>query len=177
MSHSQFHSIKCLYLDMHGLIFETSIWLLAGSTRFLSLPADAHLRGYQPIEKRWGLLETRPFMRFHSAHYSIVFYTLVCALQSRTPGPSRYGFMSSWKLPVQEKAKASPCSFPLYQNSLFSSTVLVFPFPMQNNRNAEAFACLAQRSVEAWSSCRSICISLTGPPILPSRFAYRYLIR
>ena len=36
MSHSQFHSINCLYLDMHGLIFETSIWLLAGSTRFLS---------------------------------------------------------------------------------------------------------------------------------------------
>ena len=25
----------CLYWDMHGLIFETSIWLLAGSTRFL----------------------------------------------------------------------------------------------------------------------------------------------
>ena len=25
-----------LYWDMHGLIFETSIWLLAGSTRFLS---------------------------------------------------------------------------------------------------------------------------------------------
>ena len=25
MSHSQFHSITCLYLDMHGLIFETSI--------------------------------------------------------------------------------------------------------------------------------------------------------
>ena len=24
---------SCLYLDMHGLIFETSIWLLAGSTR------------------------------------------------------------------------------------------------------------------------------------------------
>jgi len=140
------------------------------------LPADAHLRGYQPIEKRWGLLETRPFMRFYSIHRIVRVW---CILQSRTPGPSRYGFMSSWKLPVQEKAKASPCSFPLYQNSLFSSTVLVFPFPMQNNRNAEAFACLAQRSVEAWSSCRSICIctSLTGPPILPSRFAYRYLIR
>ena len=28
---------KSLYLDMHGLIFETSIWLLAGSTRLLSL--------------------------------------------------------------------------------------------------------------------------------------------
>ena len=27
---------KDLYWDMHGLIFETSIWLLAGSTRFLS---------------------------------------------------------------------------------------------------------------------------------------------
>ena len=26
---------KCLYLDMHGLIFETSVWLLAGSTRLL----------------------------------------------------------------------------------------------------------------------------------------------
>ena len=25
-----------LYLDMHGLIFETSIWLLAGSTRYLA---------------------------------------------------------------------------------------------------------------------------------------------
>ena len=25
MSHSQFHSINCLYLDMHGLIFETSV--------------------------------------------------------------------------------------------------------------------------------------------------------
>ena len=33
MSHSQFHSTSRLYLDMHGLIFETSIWLLAGSTR------------------------------------------------------------------------------------------------------------------------------------------------
>ena len=32
MSHSQFHSTSCLYLDMHGLIFETSIWLLAEST-------------------------------------------------------------------------------------------------------------------------------------------------
>ena len=36
MSHSQFHSTSCLYLDMHGLIFETSVWLLAGSTRLLS---------------------------------------------------------------------------------------------------------------------------------------------
>ena len=27
---------KCSYLDMHGLIFETSVWLLAESTRLLS---------------------------------------------------------------------------------------------------------------------------------------------
>ena len=27
---------RYLYLDMHGLIFETSIWLLAGSTRYLT---------------------------------------------------------------------------------------------------------------------------------------------
>ena len=32
MSRMQFHSTKCLYLDMHGLIFEASISLLAGST-------------------------------------------------------------------------------------------------------------------------------------------------
>ena len=43
MSHSQFHSINSLYLDMHGLIFETSIWLLAGSTRF-----DFHSRRHCP---------------------------------------------------------------------------------------------------------------------------------
>ena len=35
MSHSQFHCLNCLNLDVHGLIFETSVWLLAGSTRFL----------------------------------------------------------------------------------------------------------------------------------------------
>ena len=33
MSHPQFHESKRLYLDMHGLILEASIWLLAGSTR------------------------------------------------------------------------------------------------------------------------------------------------
>ncbi len=37
MSHSQFLCSKSMNLDMHGLIFETSIWLLAGSTRYLSL--------------------------------------------------------------------------------------------------------------------------------------------
>ena len=35
MSHLQFRRINCLYLDLHGLVFETSIWLLAGSTRYL----------------------------------------------------------------------------------------------------------------------------------------------
>ena len=33
---------KSLYLDMHGLIFETSIWLLAGSTRLLA--SEKHTR-------------------------------------------------------------------------------------------------------------------------------------
>ena len=31
---------RSLYWDMHGLIFETSIWLLAGSTRFLRTISD-----------------------------------------------------------------------------------------------------------------------------------------
>lgn len=33
MSHSRFHCAYSVYLDMHGLIFETSMWQLAGSTR------------------------------------------------------------------------------------------------------------------------------------------------
>ncbi len=41
MSHSQFHSIICLHLDMHGLVFKTSIWLLAGSTRLLWFEIEA----------------------------------------------------------------------------------------------------------------------------------------
>ena len=32
MIRMQFHNTKCLYLDMHDLIFEASISLLAGST-------------------------------------------------------------------------------------------------------------------------------------------------
>ena len=35
---------KCLYLDMHGLIFETSVWLLAGSTRLL-----VHVKSIQQL--------------------------------------------------------------------------------------------------------------------------------
>ena len=35
MSRTQFSSLKQLNLHMHGLIFETSEWLLAGSTRLL----------------------------------------------------------------------------------------------------------------------------------------------
>jgi len=33
MSRPQSRCLNRLNLDMHGLIFETSIWLLAGSTR------------------------------------------------------------------------------------------------------------------------------------------------
>ena len=36
MSHSQIHRSMGLFLDMHGLIFETSIWHLAGSTRYFA---------------------------------------------------------------------------------------------------------------------------------------------
>ena len=35
MSRPQSHRLNRLNLDMHGLVFETSIWLLAGSTRYL----------------------------------------------------------------------------------------------------------------------------------------------
>ena len=46
---------KGLYWDMHGLIFETSIWLLAGSTRFLTTLLFALQRW-----KRFHTLDTTP---------------------------------------------------------------------------------------------------------------------
>ena len=57
MSHSQFHSIL-LYLDMHGLVLETSIWLLAGSTRLLPLRTHrvAHKFNYLIWRSRSGEL-------------------------------------------------------------------------------------------------------------------------
>ena len=48
-----------LYWDMHGLIFETSIWLLAGSTRFMSdhqsTPISANLAELERLSSptRW----------------------------------------------------------------------------------------------------------------------------
>ena len=40
---------KSLYLHMHGLIFETSIWLLAGSTRLLKDETNKNRSFYQPV--------------------------------------------------------------------------------------------------------------------------------
>ena len=40
---------KGLYLDMHGLIFETSIWSLAGSTRWWLLTSRFASRAFAPL--------------------------------------------------------------------------------------------------------------------------------
>ena len=40
---------RSLYWDMHGLIFETSIWLLAGSTRFVHKPPFRWIDQRKPI--------------------------------------------------------------------------------------------------------------------------------
>ena len=48
MSRPQSRSTSYLYLDMHGLVFETSIWLLAGSTRLLSSSKAA------PTQRVWS---------------------------------------------------------------------------------------------------------------------------
>ena len=42
---------RSLYWDMHGLIFETSIWLLAGSTRFVKSYRWQH-QLHEPMEQR-----------------------------------------------------------------------------------------------------------------------------
>ena len=49
---------RSLYWDMHGLIFETSIWLLAGSTRFLQLQPTIFNQEFarsKPRVKTWLL--------------------------------------------------------------------------------------------------------------------------
>ena len=65
MSHSQFHIH--LYLDMHGLVFETSIWLLAGSTRL-------HGGGISAAEANWILprgLQNLQSLQFEKLHLNI----------------------------------------------------------------------------------------------------------
>ena len=47
---------KNLYWDMHGLIFETSIWLLAGSTRFVHFQSQPTQQNRSSLS--WLLLRT-----------------------------------------------------------------------------------------------------------------------
>ena len=58
---------KSLYLDMHGLIFETSIWLLAGSTRLL----------FSQLSKPWTISSMVNFTGLANRSYQIrIFPTL-----------------------------------------------------------------------------------------------------
>ena len=67
MSHSQFRCVKTYTETCMAIIFETSIWLLAGSTRFLS--ATVYDRSRKPmwvIKRGWlqgKLLSTRKPLR------------------------------------------------------------------------------------------------------------------
>ena len=54
---------KDLYWDMHGLIFETSIWLLAGSTRFLSGTATNFRLSWAGITERWKPISCKPWLQ------------------------------------------------------------------------------------------------------------------
>ena len=42
---------RSLHWDMHGLIFETSIWLLAGSTRFLQFQQHMSICNWEPSSR------------------------------------------------------------------------------------------------------------------------------
>ena len=76
MSHSQFHSIKRLYLDMHGLIFETSVWLLAESTRLLSWRVFLmERRGY--IEYNFSL-PLKKYMSFNKSNFTYSITRIYC---------------------------------------------------------------------------------------------------
>ena len=73
MNHSQFHRTNCLYLNMHDLIFETNIWLLTKSIRYLSCPKTLATRD----RKRSMLSETkivRRVMRKRSKRCSCRFF-------------------------------------------------------------------------------------------------------
>ena len=80
MSYSQFCRIKSLYLDLHGLIFETSIWLLAGSTRLvLSLSSSSVKKMKKDLEvlfeKRQGMSNSRKHNQFR-----VVVYCYMCSI-------------------------------------------------------------------------------------------------
>ena len=62
---------KSLYWDMHGLIFETSIWLLAGSTRLVSRNKENENLSWEKksqTKHRWHsiVLKTTPKTNSHS---------------------------------------------------------------------------------------------------------------
>ena len=91
MSHSQFHSTTCLYLDMHGLIFRTSIWLLAGSTRYLIVNAKAlHCDMWSWMHSCYMACK-QTILRFLScsfSHHMIAIH--ICGQQPRGPCCTHY---------------------------------------------------------------------------------------
>ena len=114
MSHSQFHSIKCLYLDMHGLIFETSIWLLAGSTRFLSYQPAAKLEvALRILTSGWFNKRQRVFVT-NGYSFTKVPTFVGCS-----------GLQGLWWNLLTETKKLSPS---LCKPKVIRSIVLVFPF-------------------------------------------------
>ena len=75
-----------LYWDMHGLIFETSIWLLAGSTRFLSSRNLSSCHTYTYITKKLDAGEYRVFVNEKPRRLSVFtsIYINVCN-ETHTP--------------------------------------------------------------------------------------------
>ena len=76
--------VKELYLDMHGLIFETSVWLLAGSTR--SLPSKADRAETWMIHRRHGAMRFEKLLWITKAPPKRVGLYLINTTLPRTVG-------------------------------------------------------------------------------------------
>ena len=125
-----------LFWDMHGLIFETSIWLLAGSTRFLTWTAKPTLRYWH---------RRRPAGQDNATNDRS---------QREVLGdepPARHSKPRRWRKTSETRAYqlfdcSSPLTLALVMHVLVEHTPFIQPFSLPKGTNAPA-------SRLAWTLC------------------------
>ena len=170
---------------MHGLIFETSIWLLAGSTRFLSYSTTALTLPtttlYMSLSELPVIVANRKTKGFTNKQCCFLSF-------NNQQHHVRYGFMTKLKV-VRNRQRQSPDSPQYYLPVTFiHTTVLVFPFPTTKqplpSLSSGALAQLSDRwkldtRADPYPYCANkwhiYSLHLTLAPILPSMYAYWYL--
>ena len=127
MSHSQFQVFNFLHLHMHGLIFETSVSLLAESTRLLS---NTHKRLQHPKHTLCILHVSpclKPMLQSHTCHEHLILQASYCHHKRLFSLPA-YDFTcpvfaSPWYTPISStsislRSYHHPTSFLLLSSSM-----------------------------------------------------------